>query len=407
MNFSFYIARRYLFSKKSHNAINIISMIAVCGIAVATMATVCVLSVLNGFQDLVTDMFSNFDPELKITAAKGKVFDPTTDDFKEVYRMQDIVSITEVLEDNVWVRNDDRQAPAIIKGVSDNYTQTVPIEGIIYAGEYQLHDEVANYTVMGLGLASNLGIFPNQRYPIEIHAPKRNAPVNMTNPSASLTSDYAYVSGLFLVSQAVYDENYLLVPIALARELFHYRKEVTALELKLADKADVRTVKKTLARSLGDQYIIKDRYEQQEAALKMMTIEKWVAFLILCFIILIAVFNVIGSLSMLIADKKADINTLRNLGAENKLISRIFLFEGWMISGLGAVFGILAGLLLCLGQQYFGWLKLGTTGAFAVDAYPVLVAPSDILIVLASVLLIGLLAVLYPVRYLSRRILGS
>ncbi|MDL2222493.1 ABC transporter permease [Bacteroidales bacterium OttesenSCG-928-M11] len=403
MNFSFYIARRYLFSKKSHNAINIISMIAVCGIAVATMATICVLSVLNGFQDLVTDMFSHFDPELKITTTQGKVFDPTTDDFRELYEMEDVISIVEVLEDNVWILNSDRQAPAVMKGVEDNFSQIVPIESIIYAGDYILRDEVNNYAVMGVGLMSNLGIYPNQRFPIEINVPKRNTPVNLVNPSSSLISEYTYVGGAFMVGQAIYDENYLLVPISLARELFQYSNEVSALEIKLVDETNIKTVQKKIKQILGDNYSVKNRYEQQEAALKMVAIEKWVAFLILCFIILIAIFNVIGSLSMLIVDKQKDIITLRNLGADNKVISRIFLLEGWMISAFGAIFGIVVGVLICLGQQYFGWLKLGTAGAFAIESYPVLVSFSDLVIVLFSVLLIGLLAVLYPVRYLSRK----
>lgn len=403
MNFPLYIALRYLFSKKSHNAINVISLIAVCGIAIATMATVCTLSVLNGFKVLVSDMFSSFDPELKITPVKGKVFDPTTVLFEEVYDCPEIELVSETLEESVLLRNEERQVPAIMKGVSSNFADLIPVDEIIYAGEYILQDEINDFAIPGLGLASNLGIFVNQRYPLDIYAPKRNVPVNMTNPAASFTLDYAYVSSVFLINQAVYDENYLLVPLSLARELFDYPREVSALEIKAKAGTNLNSLQSKLKKHLGEDYEVKNRYEQQESAFRMMNIEKWVSFLILCFILLIAVFNVIGSLSMLIVDKQKDIATLSNLGANNQLISRIFLFEGWLISAIGAVAGITLGVVICLGQQYFGWLQLGTGGAFTVSAYPVHVEISDLLIIFVAVLTIGFLAVLYPVHYLSRK----
>ena len=401
MNFSFYIAKRYLFSKKSHNAINVISMVAVCGVAVATMAAVCTLSVFNGLQGLVTDMFSSFDPELKIMPVKGKVFDPTTDKFVEVYSLPEVELISESLEDNVLVRYQDKQVPAVLKGVSDNFGELTRIKDILLGGEYKLHDEVNNYTLLGLGLANNLGVNAGFVHPLNIYAPKRNAPVNVTNPASSFVPDYVYIGGVFMVNQPIYDDNYLIVPIALAKELFSYENQVSALEIKLKRETNIKQVQKKIQTIIGAEYKVKDRYQQQEAAFKMISVEKWVSFLILCFILVIAVFNIISILSMLIVDKQADISTLRNLGADNELISRIFLFEGWLISVYGAIIGILLGILVCLGQQYFGWVQLGSQGSFAVNSYPVDIEIIDLILTLFTVLIIGFFSVLYPVRYLS------
>ncbi len=398
MKVSLYIAKRYLFSKKSHNAINFISMVAMCGIAIATMATVCAMSVFDGFKVLVSDMFNAFDPELKITPVKGKVFDPTTADFQALYNLPEIALITETVEDNVLIKNGDKYVPAVLKGVSDNFTQLTHIEDIMFSGDFHLQDEVNDYTVMGIGLASTLGAYADQRYPLEIYAPRRNVPVDMINPSGSFRQDYVYISSTFLVNQPVYDENYLLVPLSLARELFDYPTAVSSLELKLAKGVTIKSAQKKISEIIGSDYEVKDRYEQQEAVYKMMNIEKWVVFFILCFIVLVAAFNVIGSLSMLIMEKKDDIATLRNLGADNKLISRIFLFEGWLITAIGAIAGIVLGVLVCWGQQHFGWLKLGT-----INAYPVHIEAGDLLVIFVSVLVIGLLAVLYPVHYLAKK----
>jgi ABC-type lipoprotein release transport system permease subunit len=399
-----YIARRYLFSKKSHNAINIISLVAVCGVAIATLATVCTLSVFNGFQGLLSDMFGSFDPELKITPVKGKVFDPTTAPFLEIYALPETGLISESLEDNVLIRYKERQVPAVMKGVSGNFAEQVSIDSILIDGEFRIGDADHTFATLGVGVANNLGVNANFIFPLDIYAPKRNAQVNLANPISSFNVDYAYIGGVFMVNEQVYDDNYLIVPLDFARELLDYETEVSALEIRLKKGANLSAVQKKMQQILGTDYWVKDRYEQQEAAFKMVSIEKWVTFLMLCFILLIAVFNVIGSLSMLIVDKQKDITTLRNLGANNRLISRIFLYEGWMISALGAVTGIVLGILICLGQQHFGWLQLGGgNGAFAVNAYPVHIETGDLILVLCSVLAIGFLAVLYPVRYLSKK----
>ena len=403
MNFPFYIARRYLFSKKSHNAINIISMIAACGVAVAVMATVCTMSVFNGFESLVSGMFSAFDPELKITPAKGKVFNPHTDMFLEIKMLPGIELVSESLEDNALVGYRGSQAPIVLKGVEDNFAELSNFEDVLIDGEWGLRDEVGNARAfLGLQLANNLGINARFIFPMEILTPRRNVPVNPSNPAASFNRDYAYMGGVFRVNQQIYDDNYMLIPIDLARELFDYENEVSALELKLQEGINTNRIKSEIRGILGGDYLVKDRYEQQEESFKMMQIEKWVVFLLLCFILLIAVFNVIASLSMLILEKKEDVETLRNMGANNKQISQIFLFEGWMIITLGVVVGIVLGCLLCLGQQYYGWLKLGT-GNFAVSAYPVVTHSFDIVITAVTALTIGFVTVLYPIRFLAKK----
>ena len=407
MNLSFYIAKRYLFSKKSHNAINIISLVAVCGIAVATMATVCALSVFNGFQGLVQGMFGAFDPELKITPAKGKVFNPETDLFLKIRSLPEIELISESLEDNALLSYREREVPIVLKGVSDQFASLTDFESLLIDGSLEIERGTSNYALLGLGLANNLSVNPGFVFPMEVFVPKRKAAVNLSNPSTSIASEYAYIGGVFRTNQAIYDNNYLIVPIRLARELFDYETEVSAWEIKLKPGVPVHSLQSQIQKILGTDFLVKDRYQQQEDSFKMVSIEKWVTFLMLCFILLIAIFNVTGSLSMLIIEKQSDVLMLRNMGADNRLISHIFLFEGWMISVVGGGIGIILGVLLCLGQQHFGWLKLGTGANFAVDAYPVIVSGNDLLFVLLTVLITGFLAVLYPVRYLVKKWLSG
>lgn len=411
MNFPFYIARRYLFSKKSHNAINIISMVSVCGVVVATIALVCALSVLNGFVGLVSSMLSNFDPELKILPAHGKVFDPTLPAFQEVRKLPGVALFSEVLQDNALVRYRDRQIVTTVKGVDDTFAKLTRIDSILIdsrEGKFVLSDEVANYANLGIGTASSLGVRPNYADPLEIYVPKRDKKVNLSNPATSFNLEYAFVGGVYATNQQIYDENFMLLPLSMVRSLFHYDKEVSAIELALSPGSDIHSVKSQIKTLLGDNYLVKDRYEQQEASFKMMQGEKWMIFLILCFILILALFNVIGSLSMLMIEKKEDVRTLRNMGADDRLIGRIFLFEGWLISGLGALIGIVIGLAICLLQQELGIIKLGqAAGSFIIDAYPVRVEAGDILIVFVTVLTIGFLAAWYPVHYLGKKWLNK
>lgn len=408
MNLSFYIARRYLFSKKSHNAINIISMVSVCGVVVATLALVCALSVYNGFNDLVSTLFSSFDPELKITPRTGKVFDPTVATVREACRLPAVACYSEVLQDNALVRYRERQVVATVKGVDDRFRQLVAIDSVLVDGRFLLHDEVVNYATPGIGLAAALGVNAGFTAPLELYVPKRDERVNLSNPASSFTLEYAFIAGVFCINQPLYDENYLLIPLSLARTLFRYEREVSAIELKLQPGADLAETKQQLRHLLGDRFRVEDRYEQQAASFKMMQVEKWMTFLILCFILAIALFNVVGSLSMLMIEKQADAATLRSLGADEALIRRIFLFEGWLIAGCGALIGIGLGLLLCLLQEHFGLIRLGESGGtFIIDAYPVRVELSDLLTVFATVLAIGFLAAWYPVHYLGRKWIGK
>lgn len=411
MRLPFYIARRYLFSKKSHNAINVISGVSVCGVALATLALVCTLSVFNGFQDLVKTMFTAFDPELKITSVTGKVFDAEDERIKAIQAMPEVEIFSKSLADNALVQYKGRQAMVVIKGVEDNFNQLTAIDSILYGrGELVLHDEVVDYAIPGIELISVLGTGIRFLDPLEVYAPKRGVKVNVANPASSFQMDYLYSSGLtFAVNQQKYDSSYVLTSLDFARNLFQYDTEVSSVELKLHPDANVDRVKDKISKVLDKNFLVQDRYEQQMDTYRIMEVEKLISYLFLSFILLIACFNVIGSLSMLIIDKRDDVTTLRNLGADNKLISCIFLLEGCLISFIGALVGVVLGLVLCLVQQEFGIISLGsgdTAGAFVVDAYPVSVHFSDVVLVLATVLVIGFLSVLYPVRYLSRRLLG-
>ena len=408
MNFPFYIARRYLFSKKKHNAINIISGISVCGVALATLALVCTLSVFNGFQDMVASFFTAFDPQLKITVREGKVFDAQDERIRAVCALPEVEVFTETLEENAMVQYKDRQAMVVLKGVEDNFEQLTSIDSLLYgAGDFILHDSIVDYGVLGVELISELGTGLQFVDPLQVYAPKRNVHVNMANPSASFNRDYLFSPGVvFVVNQQKYDARYILTSLDFARNLFNYDTEVSAVELKLKSDTDASAVQKKISRILGDDFVVLNRYEQQADVFRIMEIEKFISYLFLTFILAIACFNVIGSLSMLILDKREDVETLRNLGADDRLIARIFLFEGRLISLFGALSGIILGLLLCYIQQRFGIISLGGGGGgFIVDAYPVSVHATDVILIFVTVITVGFLSVWYPVHYLTKRLL--
>lgn len=405
MNFPFYIARRYLFSKKSHNAINVISAISVCGVALATLALVCTLSVFNGFQDLVSTFFTAFDPQLKIVPASGKVFDGKDKRIQLLKNIPEVALMCESVEDNALVQYQGKQAMAVVKGMEDNFDELTPIDTILFGrGELLLHDEVVDYAIPGVQLLASLGTGVRFLDPLEIYAPKRGAKVNMANPAASFNSGNLFSSGLvFAVNQEKYDGSYIITSLQFARELFQYTDEVSAVNLKLVAGADVDAVKRKIENVLGNDFRVLDRYEQQADTFRIMEIEKLISYLFLTFILMIACFNVIGSLSMLIIDKRDDAATLRNLGADERQILRIFLFEGRMITFIGAVSGIVLGVLLCWLQQRFGLISLGSSGSFIVDAYPVSVHWEDIVLIFVTVVAVGFLSVWYPVRYLFKK----
>ena len=410
MNLSLYIAKRYIFAKKSHNAINVISGVSVCGVALATLALICTLSVFNGFQDLVATLFTAFDPQQKIVATIGKVFDAQDPRIQIIRQMPEVAVFSESRDGNAMVQYKGRQIMVTLKGIQDNFNELTAIDSILFGrGNMVLADEVVDYVIPGAELVSVLGTGVRFVDPLEVYAPKRGAKINVANPTTSFESGLLYSSGLvFAVNQQKYDASYMLVSLEFARELFQYDTEVSSIELKLKDEADTDQVKRTLQQQLGEGFQVLDRYEQQSDTFRIMEVEKLISYIFLTFILLIACFNVIGSLSMLIIDKRADVVTLRNLGADNQLISRIFLFEGCLISLFGALIGIVLGLTLCLVQQEFGLISLGGTGegSFIIDAYPVSVHLQDVILVFITVWVVGFLSVWYPVRYLSRRLLA-
>ena len=404
MSLSLKIAIRYLFSKKSHSAINIISMVSICGVAVTTMALICTLSVYNGFQDLIASLYSSLDPQIKVIPATGKTLSLQDPSIKSLAEWQEIDAIAPVIEENALLIYRNRQMPVLLKGVPDNYSQVSNIDSILLDGNFFLKDSVANYATIGVGVANRLEVGAHYVYPLSVYTPKRKAKVNLANPSNAFNEDRMFATAVFSVNQPEYDDQMVIVPLDMAAKLFDYPHHAPALVLKLQPRTNEKRVIASLSEHLGKDYLVKDRMMQQETSFRMMQIEKWMTFLILAFILMIATFNVIGSLSMLIIDKQNDIKTLQNLGADEKLISRIFLTEGWLISAIGAGTGLIAGIFLCWLQQEYGLLRLGqTSGAFIVDAYPVRLLWSDALAVLAIVTLLGLPAAWYPVKYLRNK----
>ena len=408
MNFPFYIARRYLFSKKSTNVINIISAISVVGVAVATMALVVTLSVFNGFSDLVASLFTAFDPQIEIIPTEGKSAPADDPILTEIKALPEVAVATECVEDQAMAVYNGRQAMVQIKGVEDNFDELTHIREILWGqGTFELHAANLNYGIVGIRLAEQLGTGAHFDTPIQIYAPRREGQLDMSDPSDGFVQDELYSPDVvFEVMQAKYDRNYILTSIGFARRLFFRQGEVSSLELRLKPGSDFEKTKARMKEICGDRYRVLDRYEQQDDTFRIMKIEKLIAYVFLTFILMVACFNIIGSLSMLIIDKKDDVVTLRNLGATDSQITRIFLFEGRMISAIGAVIGILLGLLLCWIQQTFGIISLGSSeGSFIINAYPVSVHPWDIVIIFVTVLVVGFLAAWYPVRYFSRRLL--
>lgn len=409
-NFPYYIARRYLFSKKSHNAINIISIISVCGVAFTTMALVCTLSVFNGFQDLVASFFTSFDPQLKIIPVEGKVFYKDDPAIRQLRNDKDIALFSECLEDNALAIYRNRQVMVHIKGVGDQFSELTDIDKLLYGdGSFVLHADVLQYGVPGIRLANSLGLGAYFEDPLQIYAPKKGAQINLSNPAASFSQSELYSSGVvFSVNQEKYDNNYILTSIDFARNLFDQPDMVSSIDLKLREGVDVDQAKSRIQLLVGEErFKVLDRYEQQADIFRIMRVEKLIAYIFLTFILLIACFNIIGSVSMLIIDKKDDVRTLRNLGANDNQIIRIFLYEGRMISAMGAVIGLISGLGLCWLQQTYGLIKMGSSeGMFLVDAYPVSVYWGDLLLVFITVLLIGFAALWYPIRYLGRRLIS-
>ena len=407
--FPFFLARRYLFSRKSHHTINIISGISLCGVALATAALVVTLSVFNGFRDMVASFFTAFDPELKVTLAEGKTIAADDPALAALRNYEGIDIYTEVLEDQALIVGNERQWVITIKGVDDNFERQADLDQLLYGdGEFVLHADVLEYGVIGIRLAAQLGLGTTYEGALPIYAPRRGERVNMSNPMQSFNQDELYSPGVvFAVNQNQYDANYIITSIGFARRLFDQQGMVSAVELRLKPGTNLRRAQSDIKALLGDRFLVEDRYEQQADTFRIMQVEKFIAYLFLAFILLIASLNIIGSLSMLMIDKRADVQTLRSLGANDQQISRIFLLEGWLISGFGALLGIAAGLLLCWLQMRYGFVKLGQSeGTFVVDAYPVSVQASDLLLTFVTVLVVSLIAVWLPVRRMTRNLLA-
>ena len=392
-----HIALRYLFSKKGHNAINIVSGISAVAVAVVTAAMICVLSVMNGFGTLVEHMFSEFDPVLLVVPAEGQTLRTDAEPILSLYAREDIEAISMQLEQTALVRYKEHQLPARVMGVDSLFTATAHIDSIITDGFYSVWDGAFERAVLGRGLAAQLGMNAHFTGALHLYAPERIGRINMLRPDQSLRHEHAFIAGTFAVNQIEYDDQLMLVSLPMAQRLFGYDEyTATALRIQPKDKYPISNIQSQISKTLGSAYKVLDRYEQQADFFRILRIEKWLTILLLVFILIIASFNVIGSLSMLIIDKREDIRILSHMGADEAMIRRIFLFEGWLISSLGTLSGLVLGVLICLGQQHYGWLKLGTGSEYIISAYPVQVQIPDIALVAAIVLVLGFVAAWYP-----------
>lgn len=405
MALSLKIALRYLKSKKTHNAVNIISIISICGVVVTTTALVCVLSVFNGFQEVIQSRLAKLDPQIAISPAQGKTINNADSAITIISNVDGVENAMSVVEDQALAIFVDYQMPVRLKGVPANYNDINAVDSVIVDGQFVLQDEVSSYAVAAAGPAVNLRLNANGLRMLQFYAPRREGQVNVANPVDAFTSDSLFVSGIFQVQQNAYDQDLIFVPIDFARNLFDYDTQATQIEIKLKNGANEKNVIKRLEKALGPNFEVKNRLMQQSESFRMVNVEKWVTFLLLAFILIIATFNIISTLSLLIIEKDESIGIMKNLGATNKQITRIFVAEGWLITMLGAVIGIIIGLLLCLGQQTFGWLKLSADPTqVIVNAYPVKVMWTDMLVVLLLVAAIGFVTSLVTSTIMRRRL---
>ena len=398
-----FIAKRYLFAKKSHNVINIISAISAIGMAIGTAALIIIMSVYNGFDSLIRSMLSNVEPDLMITPATGKVFVPEGETYDWIYDQPSVKNMCGVLQEQVFINYDGQQGLAKAKGVDWIYEDETPLKDHIRDGEFKLHRGDVPLASVGAGLAYSMGINPRFVSPIEIYFPSRTRRLSMANPISSIESIKVWPSSIFSVNNEV-DAELIILPIEKMRELLEYDDEVSAVEIRLAEGTDGKELKrlqKEISTMLGPDFKVKDRFQQNESLYKMMRYEKAAIYMILIFIIIIIAFNIFGSLSMLIIEKRGDIETLRSLGAQDRLIRRIFVLEGWMISLTGLAAGLVVGTGFALLQQHFGFIKM--PGQFIVQAYPVILSWTDILLTVIGVAAIGYIIALLPVASFYRK----
>ena len=397
MNLPFFIARRYLISKKSHNIINLISGISMVGVAVGTAALIIVLSVFNGFESVVISLFSVFDPDIEITVNQGKTFHENEIDAAKIRALPGVISYTDVVEENALLHYNKQQYLATIKGVDSLYQVKSPIDSLLVTGHMLLQKDSLDFAIPGYGVAYFLNLDMNAPDNlISVFIPKRKGSITGL-PQESFHNDFIRPSAIFSVQQD-FDDKYMLVPLRFARRMLDYTDEVTSVEIRLAKGTDVAQVQQKIAGIAGPKFKVQNRFQQQEVLYKIMKSEKWAVFLILTFILIVASFNVIGSLTMLILDKQKDITILRSMGAKDAAIKQIFFFEGLLISLTGAIAGLLLGLLVCLLQQKFGLVKLQSGGSFIISAYPVKIMAADFLYVFITIVLIGAAAAWLPVK---------
>ena len=399
------IAWRYLVSKKGHQAVNIISIVAVCGVVVATAALICVLSVFNGFRGLIMGKLAMLDPQVAITATVGKTVNDADSVIDVVTAFPGVERAVPVIEDQALAMYAQLQMPVRIKGVPDDYNTMNGMDSVIVDGQWKLRDQVSRFAVAGVGPAVRLCVRPDFIGMIRIYAPQRQGRVNVANPMGAFRQDSLFLSGIFQLQQNSYDADLIYVPLDVARDLFDYESEATQIEVKLAPDANERQVMDAIGQALGDGFQVKNRLMQQHEAYRLVNIEKWMAFLLLAFILVIATFNVISTLSLLIIEKDDSIATLRALGANDRQISRIFVLQGWLITLTGAITGVVIGLVLCLMQQRFGLLRLsGDPANMIISAYPVEVQWLDVAITLALVAAVGLLTSMVTALIMRRRL---
>lgn len=404
MNLPFFIARRYLISKKSHNIINLISGISMVGVAVGTAALIIVLSVFNGFESVVVSLFSVFDPDLKITVVEGKTFHNTDIEADRIRTLPGVIKFTEVVEENALLYYKNQQYLATIKGVDSLYQVNSPInDSLLVTGEMVLQDDSLDFAIPGYGIAYFLDLDMNAPDNlISVYIPKRKGSITGL-PQESFMSELIRPTAIFSVQQD-FDDKYMLVPLRFARRMLDYTDELTSVEIRLARDANAGVMQEKIAEIIGPEFRIQSRFQQQEVLYKIMKSEKWAVFLILTFILVVASFNVIGSLTMLILDKQKDIGILRSMGARDATIKQIFFFEGLLISLTGAFSGLLLGLLVCVVQLKFGLIKLQGGGSFIINAYPVKMMAIDFLYVFITISLIGTAAAWFPVRRIAAKL---
>lgn len=401
MNFPVLVARRYLFARKSHNAVNVISAVSVVGVAVATIAMVIVMSVFNGFENLAKMLYSTFDPDLKITASAGKNFTASPEKLQLLKADPDVLAFSQTIEENVLLRYDEQQEIAVMKGVDDQYRHITGMDTMMLDGIFQLWVNDNPQAVVGAGIAAKLHVGLHFITPIRCYAVRNVSPVSL-NPETAISQKYIFPAGIFNIDEEI-NEQYLLVPLQFARSLLENDSITGAVEVKLKSGTDVENAQKRIAGIFGAGFDVKNTYQQKEFYYRILKYEKWVGFMILAFVLLIASFNVVGSLSMLMIEKKNDMFILQSLGANKQVIEQIFIIQGWMIVMAGALFGLLLGAIICWLQMATGIVSLPGSGTFVIDAYPVALHWQDFMFILCAVVCISFITIYFPVKYFVKK----